>query len=224
MSMKKYLQERFFSRLQGRMKPLRERGLQMEPLEDRNLLTATPNGWDIVDTPEANVEYGYVSDVGNPSEVKLTFGQTAGTDDLLVGIVVSGKAGQPAVLDPAAIALDDQVAGWQIIKSGMLSDDDGTNSSFVILRVTPNEEGYKLFISGKDEGLTGAFTCSVFTPGSVNRNGVIDDFEIQDTFKYVSYTNAYFSGGRNPASIDIYRHMFGEDVDISQWSNVYSTV
>lgn len=224
MSVKKYLQERIFSRLQGRMRPIRERGLQMEPLEDRNLLTATPNGWDIVDTPEANVEYGYVSDVGNPSEVKLTFGQTAGTDDLLVGVVVSGKAGEPSVLDPAAITLDDQVTGWQIIKSGMLTDAGGTNSSFVILRVTPNEEGYKLYISGKDEGLTGAFTCSVFTPGSANHNGVIDDFEIQDTFKFVSYTNAYFSGGRNPASIDIYRHMFGEDVDISQWSNVYSTV
>ena len=222
MSMKKYLRDRIFSCLQGRMKPNLERGLQMEPLEDRNLLTATPNGWDVVDTPDARVEYGFVASSETPSEVKLKFGEYVGTDDLVVGVVVSGKTGGDAVLDPAAITLDAGVSGWQIVKSGMLSDAGGTNSSFVILRVTPNEEGYDLFISGKGEGRTGAFTCSIFTPGSVNKNGIIDDFEIEDTFKFVTYTNAYLTGGRNPASIDMYRHMFGENVDISRWDNVYS--
>ena len=227
--MKKHFQKMVRSRLEKKIKAQQAKGLRIEPLEDRMLLSATPNDWDPIDETNIGLETftGNIANTTYPADLIL---KVENTDrEVVLGLLVHGED-DPTTddfdpLDPAAIVIGkaddlDANASFEIIKR--ISDYNGTGDSLLLVKVAPSESGYKLTIRGENNGETGGFSCCVFTPGSTNDNGIIDPEEVQDTFKYITYTNAYLSGNRNPAAIDIYRHMFGENVDLSRWDNVYN--
>lgn len=232
--MKKYFQDMIRSHLAKKLKSPSNKGLQMEPLEDRMLLTATPNGWgvlpDSIEDP-ANELLGRVGNAAYATELVLN---VSGADQVYIGLLVSGTDSTPDDgvddrLDPGAINISKigETGSFEIIKS--ISDYNGTADSLLLLKVAASDEGYKVTFEGEGSATVGEFSCCIFTPGDTlnaagetGGDGYIGAEETQNAFKYITYTNAYLSGNRNPASIDIYRHMFGESVDLSVWNNVYS--
>ncbi|MDO5553190.1 MAG: hypothetical protein Q4G68_05475 [Planctomycetia bacterium] len=156
------------SSLQKGIKRNRKSGLAIEPLEERQLLSVSPN------TPTG---FAIGSDISriNDAEIgtRLTFDffeeKAVGVNSAAIGFVVTAN---DDVLDPGKIELKQGDATLTPITS--LLNYNGTKSSLAIFSLTPGS--YDVFVSS-EQGTTGSFTCEVYLPGDTNGDGLVSGTE-----------------------------------------------
>ncbi|MDO5580098.1 MAG: hypothetical protein Q4G69_03110 [Planctomycetia bacterium] len=143
-----------------------KRNLQLEPLEERQLLSVNPT-W---------VAEKSVNSTTDGTSLTLEFAEALKNDPTLqdkpvvFGIRVSAGNNTDAdsTLDPGQIQISnkDQDGSAPVVR-GIYNNYQGTKDTLLLVQLKPGD--YNITINGENS-TTGAFTCEVFMPGDFSKN------------------------------------------------------
>lgn len=183
------------------IKRLANRGLKLELLEDRQLLSATqtisPTGFSLMTYGEdvTDPDNG-VSHTSESSPIaKLNFNyhdEVVDLNSVTFGFVVA-KKGLDSEFVPGGITVTDNANNDEQISPlrSILSQD---GKYILLVTLAPSVDGYTINVSS-DEANYGEFECEVFLPGDLNGDGLVSTEEVNYTLGAVAvlYNNPWGS-------------------------------
>ncbi|MGI5831338.1 MAG: dockerin type I domain-containing protein [Thermoguttaceae bacterium] len=190
--------------------PLRQKRFSLESLEDRLLLTAVPNEWGLLAETTSTIGDSGQTELG--LTVEITDGKTA-----VIGVLVSATTDNG--LDPGAIRVCD-TAGNDITEtvSVCLSPDYASQASLILFEVANGK--YELLLSAEG-GTSGDLVCSVFLPGDVDHDNLINFSECELGAAYAEAWNIAISGNASLGVIGFYLTEYG--IDLTDPNSLYNS-
>ena len=181
----------------------------LESLEDRLLLTAVPNDWGLLAEKSAAISSAGEAQVG--LDVLVDDGGRA-----VIGLLVSSDG--EGNLDPGMIRISD-VRGADVTDSVLIkSRPDRADGTALFLLDIPDGE-YELTLTA-ESAAAGNLTCSVFLPGDLNRDGLINLDEYKMGTVYANAWSLCKSGVPSLGVIEYYLEEY--NIDLTDIWSVYN--
>ncbi|MGI5831169.1 MAG: hypothetical protein ACOX6D_01340 [Thermoguttaceae bacterium] len=177
------------------------RGLKIESLEDRSLLSAVPAAWSL-----ASVD-GLIDETTSPTVIlNLT---TTPDREVVIGIDVTAKNGSP--LHPGKLTIYDAQTETDVTDDVLYLNMEGKfeQESLIYAKLTGGE--YHITITPED-GTTGEFTVSVFFAGDTDGSGKVDDTDSTMLAARLSAIQVHNRGIYSQATIKFYQARYGIDI------------
>ncbi|MDO5566274.1 MAG: hypothetical protein Q4G59_06420, partial [Planctomycetia bacterium] len=184
------------------VKRLANRGLKLELLEDRQLLSASdisPTGWNLMVEGDDN---GYSSTSDVSPIASLNFGYQPEAGRATFGFVVAAQKTPDNAFKPGTISILDNATGNTIAPIATQYSQD---KSIVLVTLNPSADGYTINVTSSGTNY-GQFMCEVYLPGDSNGDGIVSTDEVRGT------KGAFTATGLDPW-VSTFQDQFGHDKD-----------
>ncbi len=202
-----------FARTKNKPREL-HRGLKLESLEDRSLLSAVPSTWSL-----ASVE-GQFDQSANPTVI-LTLDANP-DQEVLIGIDIAAENGSSLKPGKITICSYDAETGTEtdITSEAVYIDYEGKFEQESLVYASLSGGEYHITISPEDE-TAGNFTASVFLGGDTDASGQVNDDSYEILAARISAIQIHNRGVYSQPTIKLYQTRYG--IDITQSADkIYS--